>query len=198
MSFGPRRPRGGSRPPARARTAAAVALLACLGVITCLALLVVHRGDTVASLRAALREARTPAPAPVAEVVGSALFPLPDATRGSFAMVAVAVRTRPGAAPLSWLFVYGWHAGPGQRYGLLEGTCGGQYVTASDLADGTADRNGNLTITVPDLGAGSHAPGAWFLLYRWQDGVTVGGVQGPLTATGARIFRSAPSCPGPG
>jgi len=165
-------------------------LLACLGIIACLALLVARRGDTIASLR----DARRPAPAAVAELYGSVMFTLPGTARGSFSMVAVAVRTRPGASPLTWLFVYGQGADPGQRYGLLQGMCGGQYVTASDLADGTADRSGNLTITVPDLALGPQASDVWFMLYRWQDGVPLGGVQGPLTASRARIFRSGPPC----
>jgi len=163
-------------------------LVACLGVITCLTLLVVHRDDTITSLRAALRDTRPPA----ADLSGSAVITLPGTASGSYAMVAVAVRARPGASLHTWLFVYGQHADPGQRYGLLEGTCGGQYVTPSDLADGVADRSGNLAITVPDLVLG---PGDWFLLYRWQDGVPLGGVQGPLTGGEARTFRSAPLCP---
>ena len=167
-------------------------LVACLGVIACLTLLVVHRDDTITSLRAALRDTRPPAPAAAAGLSGSAVFTLPGTARGSYAMVAVAVRARPGTSPRTWLFVYGQHADPGQRYGLLEGTCGGQYVTPSDLADGVADRSGNLAITVPDLVLG---PGDWFLLYRWQDGVPLGGVQGPLTGGGARTFTSAPACP---
>jgi hypothetical protein len=169
-------------------------LVACLGVIAFLALLVVHRDDTVASLRTALREARRPAPAAAAEPAGSAMFTLPGAARGSFSMVAVAVRARPNASLLTWLFVYGQRADPGQRYGLLEGMCGGQYVTASDLADGTADRNGNLTISVPDLVLGPQASDIWFMLYRWEDGAPLGGVEGPLTAGRARTFRSVPPC----
>ena len=194
VAFGsrPPRPRRGPRTGSPARTATIVVLVACLGVIACLALLVVHRDDTITSLRVALRDTRPPAPATAAGLSGSAVFTLPGTARGSFAMVAVAVRARPGASPHTWLFVYGQHAGPGQRYGLLKGTCGGQYVTPSDLADGVADRSGNLTITVPDLVLG---PGDWFLLYRWQDGVPLGGVQGPLTGGGARTFRSAPLCP---
>jgi hypothetical protein len=62
-----------------------------------------------------------------------------------------AVRPRPGSAALTWLYIYDRHAEPGARYGLLEGTCGGQYVTASDLADGTANRAGDLTIVAPNL-----------------------------------------------
>ncbi len=169
-------------------------LVACLGVIACLAVLVAHSDDTVAALRAALRETRRPAPAATAEPSGSAMFTLPGAAGGSFSMVAVAVRARPGTAPLTWLFVYGQHAGPGQRYGLLEGTCGGQYVTASDLADGIADQGGNLAITVSGLGVSSRASDVWFMLYRWQDGAPLGGVQGPLAGREARIFRSAPPC----
>ena len=125
---------------------------------------------------------------------GSALFRLPDAASGSFSLVAVAVRPRLGSAPVTWLFVYGQHAGPGQRYGLLEGTCGGQYVTASDLADGTADRHGDLTITAKELAASRQAPDFWVMLYRWEDGTPLGGVQGPLTGAAAKTFRSAPPC----
>lgn len=170
-------------------------LVTCFGVIASLVLMVVNRDDTVASLRAALRDSRRPAPAATAELSSSAMFALPGAAHGSFSMVAVTVRAKPGAAPLAWLFVYGQHAEPGQRYGLLEGTCGGQYVTSSDLADGTADRGGNLTITAAGLDASFQAPGVWFLLYRWEDGAPLGGVQGPLSGRGASTFRSVPPCP---
>jgi hypothetical protein len=172
-------------------------VLACLGVITWLALVVAHRGATIAGLRGALRDARHPAPATAAGPPvesGSALFTLPDAALGSFSLVAVVVRPRPGSAALTWLFVYGQHAEPGQHYGLLEGACGGQYVTATDLADGTADRHGDLTIAAPDLGASPQAPDIWVLLYRWKDGAPLGGVQGPLVGGGARTFRSEPPC----
>ena len=37
-------------------------------------------------------------------------------------------------------------------------------------------------------------PLTWLLVYRWQDGVPLGGIQGPLTGPGARIFRSAAPC----
>lgn len=195
VSFGPP-PRQQSRHGSRVRAAVILVLVACLGVIASLALLVVHRDDMVAGLRAALRDTgrAESSPAATAQLSGSAMFTLPGAALGSFSMVAVAVRARPGAAPLAWLFIYGKHAGPGQHYGLLEGTCGGQYVTASDLADGTADRGGNLTITVPGLGASFQAPGVWFMLYRWEDGAPLGGVQGPLAGHEARVFLSAPSC----
>ena len=88
---------------------------------------------------------------------------------------------------LTWLFVYGQHANPGQRYGLLSATCGGQYVAAYDLAEGTADRNGDLTIVAPDLDINPRAPDVWILVYRWADGAPLGGVQGPLTGHGARL-----------
>jgi hypothetical protein len=32
------------------------------------------------------------------------------------------------------------------------------------------------------------------MLYRWDDGAPLGGVQGPLIGGGARIFRAAPPC----
>ena len=92
------------------------------------------------------------------------MFTLPDATLGSFSVVAVAVRATPGSAPVTWLFVYGHHADPGQRYGLLDGTCGGQFVAASDLADGIADRQGDLTITAQDPAIGPQAPDVWVML----------------------------------
>ncbi len=185
------------------RAAIALVLLACLGVITSLALLLADQDHTITSLRAALRNSRHQAPAPrqaLAPAVGpalpadSALFRLPDAAMGSFSVVALAVRTRPGSAPVTWLFVYGQHADPGQHYGLLEGTCGGQYVTPSDLADGTADQHGDLTITAKELAVSPQAPDFWVMLYRWEDGTPLGGVQSPLTGAGAKIFRSAPPC----
>ena len=181
------------------RIAIIVVLLACLGVIGSLALLVANRDHTITDLRAALRNAGHQAPAVAAgpalpASAGSAMFTLPDATLGSFSVVAVAVRATPGSAPVTWLFVYGHHADPGQRYGLLDGTCGGQFVAASDLADGTADRHGDLTITAQDPAIGPQAPDVWVMLYRWEDGAPLGGVQGPLTGIGAKTFRSAPPC----
>lgn len=187
-------------PGRRGWTAIAVfgALLACLGVITSLALMVAHRDDTISGLRAALRNARAPAPAPASAapgtVSGSATFTLPGAAGGSFSVVAVAVRAEPGSAAVTWLFVYGRNAQPGERYGLLEDTCGGQYITPSDLADGIADRQGDLTIVAPDLAVNPLAPDVWILLYRWGDGAPLGGVQGPLTGPGARTFRSVAPC----
>jgi hypothetical protein len=172
-------------------------VLACLGVITWLALVVAHRGATITGLRGALRDVRHPAPATAAGPPvesGSALFTLPDAALGSFSLVAVAVRPRPGSAALTWLFVYGQHVEPGQHYGLLEGTCGGQFVTSSDLADGTADRQGDLTIVAPNLAISSQAPDVWILVYRQVDGITIGGIQGPLVGGGAKTFRTTPPC----
>jgi hypothetical protein len=171
-------------------------LVGCLVVTTRLALLVAHRDDTISDLRAALRDARHPAPAAMAlpAVSASAMFTLPDVGGGSFSMVAAAVRPDPGSATLTWLFVYGQHAVPGERYGVIEDTCGGQYVAAYDLADGTADREGDLTIVAPNLAVSPHASDVWVLLYRWGDGAPLGGIQGPLTGNGAKTFRSTPPC----
>ena len=102
-----------------------------------------------------------------------------------------------GAAALTWLFVYGQHANPGERYGLLSDTCGGQYVAAYDLGEGTADRKGDVTIVAPNLDISSTALGVWVLVYRLADGTPLGGVLGPLTGNGAKTFRSVPPCPGP-
>jgi hypothetical protein len=172
------------------------ALLACLAVTAYLALLLAHRDSTISDLRAALGTARRPAQAPAAlstlpAVDGHAAFTLPG---GSFSVVVVAIGPRPGTVPLTWLLVYGRHARPGERFGLLEGTCGGQFVASSDLADGIADQDGNVTIVAPNLAISSRAAGLWVLVYRWQDGVPLGGIQGPLTGPGARIFRSAAPC----
>ena len=71
-------------------------------------------------------------------------------------------------APVTWLFVYGQHADPGQRYGLLDGTCGGQYVAATYLAEGVADRRGDVTITARDPAIIPQAPDVWVALYRWK------------------------------
>jgi hypothetical protein len=173
-----------------------VVLLGCLAVTLRLALLVAHRDDTINDLRAALRDARHPAPAAVTlpAVSASAMFMLPDVGGGSFSVVAAAVRPDPGSATLTWLFVYGRHAIPGERYGVIEDTCGGQYVAAYDLADGTADRDGNLTIVAPNLAINPQAPDVWVLLYRWEDGAPLGGIQGPLTGSGAKTFRSTAPC----
>jgi hypothetical protein len=187
--------------PGRHGWIAAVALgvlLACLAVTAYLALLLAHRDSTIGDLRAALGAARRPAvaQAPAARstlpaVDGHATFTLPG---GSFSVVAVAIGPGPGSEPLTWLLVYGRHARPGERFGLLAGTCGGQYVASSDLADGIADHYGNVTILAPNLAISPRAASIWVLVYRWQDGVPLGGIQGPLTGPGARIFRSAAPC----
>jgi hypothetical protein len=199
VSSGPER-RPGARWPGPGRRGwtaiVVIAVLACLGATLSLALLVVHRDDTINNLRAALQNARRPAPAGAtpSAVIGSASFTLPDAAGGSFSVVAVAVRPAPGSAADTWLFVYGRRAQPGGRYGVIEDTCGGQYVAAYDVAHGTADREGDLTIVAPDLAINPGAHDVWILLYRWDDGAPLGGVQGPLTGSGARVFRSAAPC----
>jgi hypothetical protein len=199
LSSGPQWRRGARwpRPSRRGWIAIFVlAVLACLGATVSLALIVAHQNDTIGHLRTEVRNASHPAPATAAlpAVSGSATFRLPGAAGGSFSVVVVAVRPKPGSAALSWLFVYGQHASPGQRYGLLSDTCGGQYVAAYDLAEATADQHGNLTIVAPNLDINPRAPGVWILVYRLADGAPLGGVQGPLTGSGARIFQSAPRC----
>jgi len=203
LSFGPRRDHAARWPrtgrPGWTAVFVLVVLLAGLGAVSYLALLVTHQDDTIRGLRAELRNAGHGAPVTAAEPVlpvdsGSAWFTLRYAGGGSLSVVATAVRPRPGSAAFTWLFVYDGHADPGSRYGLLEGTCGGQFDTASDLADGTADRTGNLTIVAPNLPISSQASDVWILVYRWDDGVTLGGIQGPLIGSGARTFRTTPPC----
>jgi hypothetical protein len=199
LSSGPRRRRSARRHgPGRSGWIAIfmLVLLGCLVVTVSLALLVAHRDDTINDLRAALRDAGRPAPAAVAlpAVSASAMFALPDVGGGSFSVVAAAVRPDPGSAALTWLFIYGRHAIPGERYGVIEDTCGGQYVAAYNLADGTADRQGDLTIVAPNLAVSPQAPDVWILLYRWGDGTPLGGIEGPLTGSGAKTFRSTPPC----
>jgi hypothetical protein len=174
----------------------AVAAVGVLAAGAYLTLLVAHRDGTIDDLHAALRQARQPAAAQPGLPVesGSALSIFPDGAAWSFSMVTAAVRPKPGSAALTWLFVYGQHASPGQRYGLLEGTCGGQFVTASDLADGTADRRGDLTIVAPNLEISASDSDVWVLVYRLEDGVTLGGIQGPLIGNGAKAFRTTPPC----
>lgn len=176
--------------------AVSAALLACLGVVVSLELLVAHQNDTIAGLRAELRNAPRPATgaAPQLSVSASAAYSLPDAANGSFSVVVVAVRPRSSSAALTWLFVYGQHADPGQRYGVISDTCGGQYVAPYDLAEGTADRSGALTIVAPNLDLDPRAPDVWIMLYRLADGAPIGGVKGPLTGLGAKRFQSAPPC----
>jgi hypothetical protein len=191
---GVRRPRPGRH--GWIAIAALGVLLACLAATAYLALLLAHRDGTISDLRTALGAARRTAQAPAAlsgwpAVDGHATFTLPG---GSFSVVAVAIGPGPGSVPLTWLLVYGRHAHPGERFGLLEGTCGGQYIASSDLADGIADQDGNVTIVAPNLAISPRAAAIWVLVYRWRDGVPLGGIQGPLAGPGARIFRSAAPC----
>jgi cardiolipin synthase A/B len=192
---GPRRPAG---------IAIAVILLACLAVIAVLATTVVHRDSTINSLHQALQRAQqaaqqTPRPATSSPVqlsgAGSAVFALPNVGLGSYSIGVAAVRIEPSSAELLWIFVYGQHAQPGQRYGLLQGRCGGQFVTPGDLAEATADQNGDLHIAVADPGVSPSESDISFLLYRLSDGVPLGGVRGPLIGGGAQTFVSKPSCP---
>ena len=199
-------PRPGREGPVRgvSRLAVFLAGLLVAGLVAggYLAVAVTHRDSTIDQLRTALRQARQTVPARAAATLspalpvdsGSALSTFPDGTAGSFSMVTAAVRPRPGAAPLTWLFVYGQHASPGARYGLLEGTCGGQFVTSSDLAGGTADRQGALSIVAPNLDISASSADIWILIYRLQDGLTLGGIKGPLIGSGAQAFRSTPPC----
>ena len=203
-----RRPRwpwsaGGGPSAGPAAVIALGVLLACLGGLAYTATLVTHRDKTIDDLRAALRVARaktrdsqssaTRESAPPV-YSGSAILAFPDKSGGSFSVVAAAVRPGPGSGPLTWLFVYGKHAAPGARYGLLGGTCGGQYVAPVDWADGTANRNGDLTIVAPDLAIEPQDPKLWILVYRLKNGVTLGGITGPFIGGGSKTFRSAPPC----
>ena len=213
MSFGPRRSRGVRWPGGRGgwiAIAVIVILLAGTGTAAYLALLVARQDHTIAGLRADLRSTARQTAASASSGVsgssgasasgpalpvetGSAMFSLPQ-PGGPLSVVAADLSPRAGAAALTWLFIYDQHAEPGARYGLLEGTCGGQFVTSSDLADGTADRQGDLTIVAPNLAISSQAADVWILVYRWVDGTTLGGVQGPLVGGGARTFRTTPPC----
>ena len=127
-------------------------------------------------------------------VSASATFTLPNVGAGSFSVLAAAVRPDPGSATLAWLFVYGHHAIPGERHGVIEDTCAGQSVDAYDLADGTADWEGDLTIVAPSLAISPQAPDVWALLHQWENGAPLGGIQGPLTGSGAKTFRAIPPC----
>jgi hypothetical protein len=201
MSWG----RGGREPHGRftlsGRGLAALAVvLACLaGAVVYTGLLASRRASTIDQLRAMLQAARqrepsatTGADLPVAG--GSAALTFPDGTRGEFSMVVAQIRPRPGAGALTWLFVYGRHATPGQRYGLLGGTCGGQYVTPADWADGIADARGDLAIVAPNLLISPRDRSVWALVYQARNGESLGGIKGPLTGGGARTFRSTPPC----
>jgi len=167
-------------------------VLACLGVTISLALQVAHQNDTISRLHAAVRNARPPTPATAAQptIEATVAYTLPDTADGSYSVVAVGIRPKPGSAVLTWLLVYGRHAHPGERYGLRRATCGGQAV---GLADATADQDGNLTIVAPNL-AIIPREDAWVEVYRWADGTALGGIQGPPIGRGAITFRDAPTC----
>lgn len=169
--------------------------LACLGLTITLALQVAHQNDTINNLHAAVRNARQPAPAAAAlpAIEASVAYTLPDTGDGSFTMVAFGIRPKPGSAVLTWLFVYARHAHPGERYGLLQTTCRGQYTIVSDLAIGTADQDGNLTIVAPNLGIIPQAS-SWVEVYRLADGTALGGIQGQPIGRGATTFRDEPTC----
>ena len=169
-------------------------VLACLGLTISLALQVAHQNDTINKLHAVVRNASQSAPATAAQptIEATVAYTLPDTADGSYSVVAVGIRPKPGSAVLTWLFVYGRHVHSGERYGLRQATCRGQDVTRSDLADGTADQDGNLTIVAPDL-ASILQEGAWVEVYRWADSTALGGIQGPPLGRGAATFRDAPT-----
>jgi len=192
----PQRP-GLRRPSRRGWIAIFLAgvLLTCLGVSLGLTRMGTPHEPAATASRAA-RAAAPSGPAFVARpaISATAVYALPGAATNSFSVVVLAVRPSPGSAPQTWLFVYGRDIHPGLRYGLLEDTCDGEFVTASDVADGTADQHGYLTIVAPNLDISPTAPDVWILLYRQDDGISMGGVQGPLTGQGARTFRFVPPC----
>jgi hypothetical protein len=197
VSFGSQRPPVVAPRWARRYTILAVAVVLG-GLATAGGLLVAHQDDTVHHLRTALAQARSPAPSGVDAALpfdsDSTLFTVPDVTGGSLYMVARANPPRPGSVPLTWLYIYDQHAKPGARYGLLEGTCDGQHVAPAEVADGTANQVGDLTIVAPNLDINARAADVWIVVVRWEDGLTLGGIQGPLIGTGAKILRSAPPC----
>jgi hypothetical protein len=199
VSSGPRRGHGARWPgPGRSGWIAILLLggvLACLCLTISLALQVVHQKDAIKKLHAAVRNApqSARAAAVLPTIEASVVYTLPDTADGSYSVVAVGIRPRPGSAVLIWMFLYARHASPGGRYSLLQATCRGQHVTTSDLADGIADEDGNLTIVAPNFAISPRA-GAWVEVYRWADGTALGGIQGPPIGRGATTFRSAPTC----
>jgi hypothetical protein len=170
-------------------------VLACLGLTISLALQVARQNDTINNLHAVVRDTRQPGPVTAAlpTIEASSAYTLPDTADGSYSVVAVGVRPKPGSAVLTWLFVYARHAHPGELYGLFQATCIGQHVTKSYLAGGTADQDGNLTIVAPNLAISPQAD-AWVEVYRGVAGTVLGGVQGPPIGRGATTFRTAPTC----
>ncbi|HEY3958570.1 MAG TPA: hypothetical protein VGM53_34845 [Streptosporangiaceae bacterium] len=201
LSSGPqgRWPRLGPGRPVTA-VALAVLLLACFGALGYTAVQLAHRDSTIHELRAAQQRAAqqqrsaTTGSEGLPAVAGIAAIPFPGSADGTFSMVAAALRPRPGAPPLTWLFVYGRHATPGARYSLLDGTCGGQFVTPDDAAQGIADSKGDLTIVATNLPFGAQDRRAWVLVYRARDGITLGGVRGPFIGGRPVPFRATPPC----
>jgi hypothetical protein len=199
VSSGPRWGHGARWPgPGRSGWIAILLLggvLACLGLAISLALQVGYQNDTINKLHAAVRNASQSAPATAAQpsVETTVAYTLPDTADGSYSVVAVGIRPKPDSALLTWLFVYARHASPGERYGLRQATCRDQHVTRSDLADGTADQDGNLTIVALNL-ASIPEEGTWVEVYRWADSTALGGIQGPPLGRGATTFRDAPTC----
>ncbi len=189
-----------NRPRHGGRWAWLVLVLCLIVVVARLALLTSQRDSTIDALRAALHTVQRTAPqragAQRAQVIpiasATAFHTFPDGPRASFSVFAAAVSARPGAAPTLWLYIRG-HGQPGQRYGLLGDLCGGQFVTPSDWAEATADNSGNLTIVAPDLPGSPADPRLYVLVYQLDDGVTLGGIEGPLSA-GATPFRAVPPC----
>jgi hypothetical protein len=199
VSSAPRWGHGGRWPgPGRSGWFAVLVLggiLVGLGLTITLALQVAHQNDTINNLHAAVQNARQSAPSTVAlpTIEASVAYALPNTADGSFSMVAVGMRPKPGSEVRSWLFAYARDAHPAERYGLRQATCTGQHITTSALADATADQDGNLTIVAPNL-ASNIPEGAWVEVYRWADGTALGGIQGPLLGRGATTFRDAPTC----
>lgn len=191
----------GNRPRRGARWAWLVLVLCLIVVVARLALLTSQRDATIGALRTALRTAQRAAPQragareaqaiPVASA--TAFHTFPDGPHASFAVFAAAVSARPGATPALWLYIRG-HGQPGQRYGLLGDLCGGQFVTPSDWAEATADTRGNITIVAPDLPGSPADPRLYVLVYQLDDGVTLGGIKGPLLGAAATPFRAVPPC----
>ncbi|MGH3149884.1 MAG: hypothetical protein ACRDOB_04020 [Streptosporangiaceae bacterium] len=192
---GPGRSWPGPRRPGRRGWVAilvAGALLISLGVSLGLTRLGTPNEPAASTASKAARSAEAVTVRPA--ISATAIYALPGAAKNAFSIVVLAVRSSPDSAPRTWLFVSGRGIQPGQSYGLLEDTCDGQFVTSSDLADGTADQHGYLAIVARNLDISPTASDVWILVYRHDDGTPVGGVLGPLTGQGAKIFRSQPPC----
>src|ERR1700749_3272232 len=112
VSSGPRWGNGARWPgPGRAGWIVILALggvLALLGVTIALAVTVAHQNDTISELKAAVQNARPPAPAPATlpAIEANVAYALPDTADGSFSVVAVGTRPDSGSPVLTWLFVH--------------------------------------------------------------------------------------------